>query len=249
MATITPKYLRLNPGLNPADLSREFARDQRIQIRDLLDEGAVVALTKLLMEQTPWGMSWQAGDDGPHRLRHEELPRLPPEAVQGVSAKLNAAMQGDEFAFIYSQYRMSIALQEGWSNSPGHDAIVEELNQPSFLDFIRAVTGVPEIRLCDAQASHYGPGQFLSLHQDVSNQNEDEDRLVAYVLNLCPDRWRPDWGGYLNFFDDQGDISHGYMPRFNSLNMFRVPRHHNVSFVPPFAAGNRLAITGWFRSR
>lgn len=248
MAT-TPTYLRLNPGLDPAKLSEEFARDQRIQIRDLLEQDAAVALTKLLIEQTPWGMSWQAGDDGPHRLRQEDLPQLAPAEVQRVSAKLNAAMQGDDFAFIYSQYRMSVALAEGRSKNPGHDTIVQELNQDAFLDFIRSVTGVPQIRLCDAQASHYGPSQFLSLHQDISDEDADEDRLVAYVLNLCPDRWRPDWGGYLNFFDEDGDISHGYMPRFNSLNMFRVPRHHNVSFVPPFAAGNRLAITGWFRSR
>ena len=248
MAT-APSFLRLSPGLDPAKLHVEFARDQRIQIRDLLEQDAAVALTKLLIDQTPWGMSWQAGDDGPHRLRPEDLPRLAPEAVQSVSVKLNAAMQGDDFAFIYSQYRMSIALQEGWSQSPGHDTVVQELNQDSFLDFIRTVTGVPQIRVCDSQASHYGPGQFLSLHQDISNQDANEDRLVAYVLNLCPDRWRPDWGGYLNVFDDDGDIIHGYMPRFNSLNMFRVPRHHNVSFVPPFAAGNRLAITGWFRSR
>ena len=157
-------------------------------------------------------------------------------------------MQADDFAFIYSQYRISKAVQEGWSTSPDHEQLLAELNSDQFLDFIRDVTSVPEIRVCDAQATHYGPNQFLSLHQDV-NEAENEDRLVAYVLSLCTGNWRPDWGGYLLFFNDEGDIVQGYRPRFNCLNMFSVPRHHSVSFVPPFAAGNRLAVTGWFRSR
>jgi Rps23 Pro-64 3,4-dihydroxylase Tpa1-like proline 4-hydroxylase len=240
--------LRLNAGLDAGKLAAQFARDQRIQVRNVLEEEYAAAITRMLIEQTPWGITWQAGDDGPHRLRAEEMAQFAQRDVPQVSAKLHKAMAGDDFAFIYSNYRMAKALEEGWSRSPGHDALVGGLNEPGFLDFIRRVTGVPEIAVCDAQASHYGPNQFLSLHQDV-NVDPNEDRLVAYVLNLCPDRWRPDWGGYLNFFDDDGDIVAGYMPRFNCLNMFRVPRNHSVSYVPPFAAGNRLAVTGWFRSR
>ncbi|MEO6581200.1 MAG: 2OG-Fe(II) oxygenase family protein [Sphingomicrobium sp.] len=240
--------LPLNPALDPAALAAEFAIDQRIQIRDVLEPEAASAITKLLVEQTPWGLSWQAGNDGPHRIRSEQLPALGPQDGRRMADGLTRAMQGDDFAFVYSQYRMSKAVIEGWSKSPAHDALVSALNGTLFLDFIRTVTALPEIRVCDAQASHYGPNQFLSLHQDISVE-ENEDRLVAYVLNLVPDRWRPDWGGYLNFFDEAGDISHGYMPRFNCLNLFRVPRHHNVSYVAPFAAGNRLAVTGWFRTR
>ena len=243
-----PPPLRLNAGLDAEKLAAQFAADQRIQIRHVLDEESAVGITRMLIEQTPWGITWQAGDDGPHRIRNEDMAQFAQRDVPQVSAKLHKSMAGDDFAFIYSNYRMAKALEEGWSRSPGHDALVGSLNEPSFLDFIRTVTGVPEIAVCDAQASHYGPNQFLSLHQDVS-VDPNEDRLVAYVLNLCPDRWRPDWGGYLNFFDDDGDIVAGYMPRFNCLNMFRVPRNHAVSYVPPFAAGNRLAITGWFRSR
>src|SRR6476659_9309493 len=146
MAT-APAYLRLNPGLDAAALHGEFARDQRIQIRDLLEQDAAVALTRLLIEQTPWGMSWQAGDDGPHRLKQADVTALAGDAVQRMTAKLTAAMQGNDFAFIYSQYRMFAAAREGWSSSPGHDAVVVELNSEPFLDFIRAVTGLPQIKV------------------------------------------------------------------------------------------------------
>jgi len=110
---------------------------------------------------------------------------------------------------------------------------------------VRQVTGLPQIRWADAQATLFGPQQFLSMHHDFS----DQGWLVAYVFSFAATEWGPDWGGYLNFHDDDGDIIHGYRPRFNALNMFRVPRHHNVSFVPGFAPAGRFAITGWFRNR
>jgi Rps23 Pro-64 3,4-dihydroxylase Tpa1-like proline 4-hydroxylase len=44
-------------------------------------------------------------------------------------------------------------------------------------------------------------------------------------------------------------VIEGYMPRFNTLNLFAVPQHHAVSFVPPFAPQGRIAISGWFRDQ
>ena len=244
---MSERLLRLNTSLDATVLASRFAERQRLQIRNVLERESAEAIAKLLLEETPWGVTWQAGADGPHRIRQEQLGQFGASEAGKASAKLHAAMQREDFAFIYSQYRLSVALQEGWSHSPAHAALVKELNDEDILEFIRQVTGVREIRVCDAQASHYGPGQFLSLHQDISIE-KDENRLVAYVLSLCP-RWRPDWGGYLNFFGEDGDIVEGYMPRFNCLNLFSVPRDHNVSLVAPFAGGHRVAITGWFRSR
>ena len=117
--------------------------------------------------------------------------------------------------------------------------------RPNFLSFIREVTGISTIAKGDAQATLYAPGHFLGQHID---SHVADGWVVAYVMNFTKD-WRPDWGGYLNFFDDDGDIIAGYRPRFNALNMFKVPRAHAVSYVPPFAPVGRFAITGWFRDR
>jgi Rps23 Pro-64 3,4-dihydroxylase Tpa1-like proline 4-hydroxylase len=72
---------------------------------------------------------------------------------------------------------------------------------------------------------------------------------VAYVMNFCAEEWRPDWGGYLLFYDEDGDVVAGFKPRFNALNLFRVPQKHSVTYVAPFAPIARFAITGWFRDR
>jgi Rps23 Pro-64 3,4-dihydroxylase Tpa1-like proline 4-hydroxylase len=98
----------------------------------------------------------------------------------------------------------------------------------------------------DAQATLYGPNHFLSMHDD---SHMAEGWRVAYVMNFCGADWRPDWGGYLMFYDEHGDAVAGFRPRFNALNMFRVPQKHNVTYVPPFAPVARFAITGWFRDR
>ena len=102
------------------------------------------------------------------------------------------------------------------------------------------------MKKADGQATLFGPQHFLGLHQD---QQLEEGWRIAYVLNMTALEWRPDWGGYLLFFDDDGDVIEGYMPRFNTLNLFAVPQHHAVSFVPPFAPQGRIAISGWFRDQ
>lgn len=238
--------LRLNDKLDVPALRAQFAEDRRLQIRNVLESEAAERLSRLLAERTPWGLTWRAGEDGPHRVRREQLGGLGSTEMKGISDKLNAVMRGSDFAFIYSQYPASDAASRGWSTSSEHDGLVADLNHPELLDFIREVTGVAEISWCDAQVTHFGPGQFLSLHEDI-DAFEGDNRLVAYVLNLTLNAWRPDWGGYLNFFDADGDIVHGYGPRFNSLNIFRVPQWHNVSLVAPYSTGDRLAVTGWFR--
>jgi Rps23 Pro-64 3,4-dihydroxylase Tpa1-like proline 4-hydroxylase len=124
--------------------------------------------------------------------------------------------------------------------------LLEYLNDRPVMDLVRAISGIPELVKVNAQATLYGPTQFLAVHTD---QQAEVGRRVAYVLSMCAEDWRPDWGGYLHFYDDDGDVIAGYKPRFNALNLFAVPQRHNVTFVPPFAPVGRYAITGWFMDR
>ena len=52
----------------------------------------------------------------------------------------------------------------------------------------------------------------------------------------------PEWGGVLQFYDH---IEQGYLPTFNALNLFSVPRRHSVAQIAMFG-GMRCAISGWF---
>lgn len=236
----------LNPAIDRSAAARRFAAAGRAQVRDFLTPAAARAIHQVLSRETPWGLAWRAGGTTPNARRRQELATMPPADFQKLSADLAAAMRGKDYAFIYAQYRMLDAYQEGWREHEALDLLVEHINAEPLLDLVRDVTGIRELVKGDAQATLYAPNHFLAVHDD---SHVAEGWRIAYVMNFCAEEWRPDWGGYLLFFDDDGDVVAGFKPRFNALNLFRVPARHNVSYVPPFAPVGRFAITGWFRDR
>jgi Rps23 Pro-64 3,4-dihydroxylase Tpa1-like proline 4-hydroxylase len=109
---------------------------------------------------------------------------------------------------------------------------------------VRSVTADPACAYCDAQATRYRAGDFLTAHDD---DVDGKHRLYAYVLNLTSS-WRADWGGVLAFYNAEGHVAAGFTPRFNALNLFRVPSTHAVTQVADFVTASRLSITGWIRA-
>lgn len=236
----------VNAGLDRSALAARFARDRRVQIIDVLTAESAANLHTILAEQTPWGLAWKAAADGPHNVPQQALHAMSRDAMTQLQTKIGTAMRGRDYGFAYAQYPMVHAYLQGWAPGGPHDALLELINDRPFMELVQTVTGMSDLIKADAQATLYAPNQFLALHDD---SHVAEGWRVAYVLNMCAQDWRPEWGGYLNFFDREGDIVAGYKPRFNALNLFAVPQPHNVSYVPPFAPLGRYAITGWFRNR
>jgi Rps23 Pro-64 3,4-dihydroxylase Tpa1-like proline 4-hydroxylase len=236
----------INPALDRRALAREFARTRRIQIRDVLTEATANEVRAVLAGSTPWAIAWQAGEDGPHVIRREDFAELSPARNAEISGKLASAAGGNDYAFVYSSYPMLEAYLDKWNEGGPHDLILEYINDAAFMGLVREVTGLPGLVKADAQATLYAPGHFLALHND---SHVAEGWRLAYVLNMTLGEWQPDWGGYLMFYDDDGDAVGGFKPRFNALNIFAVPQKHNVTYVPPFSPVGRFAITGWFRDR
>lgn len=234
--------LEINSDLDLGSYAAEFARNGRVQVRNVLADGSVRALQALVTDQTRWGLAWRAGHGAsPALIPAEELERLSKNEVRSIQTKLFEKMSGGQYAFIYYSY----PLMEAPQGSP-HQSLLEELNEEPFLLLLRTLSGVPELMRVDGQATLYAPGHFLAAHDD---SDSPRGRRVAYVLNLTVGEWRPEWGGYLNFYDEAGDIERAMRPRSNSLNMFRVPQWHGVGHVAPFSPAARFAITGWGHDR
>lgn len=241
------QLFELNPQLDRAALAADFARTGRVQIRDVLTRASAEELCKVLTQGTPWGMATGAGEAKPQSFRHNELQTAAGKAALSEAARAAEAHSArGEYGFRFAHYPILTALQEGWAPGSPHDILLEHLNADAFMGLAREVTGITSLFKADGQATLFAPSHYLGRHID---SHVAEGWEVAYVLNFAREDWHPDWGGYLLFLDEDGDVVEGFRPRFNALNLFRVPTPHLVSYVPPFAPVGRLAVTGWLRSK
>ncbi|WP_340587939.1 2OG-Fe(II) oxygenase [Erythrobacter alti] len=238
----------LNPDLDRTALAAQFAEATRLQIPDVLTDETARELREILHNRTHWGMALQAGADGKaHGFRAQDLrQREVAQKAMEVGKATDQAAAGRDYAYRALRYSLVEAVQEGWDPGGPHELLLEHLNAEPFLGLMREVTGIPELAKADGHASCFAAQHFLGLHID---SHVAEGWRIAYVLNLTIDDWYPDWGGYLVFFDEDGNIETGFKPQFNTLNLFRVPQAHAVTYVPPFAPKGRYAISGWLRDR
>jgi Rps23 Pro-64 3,4-dihydroxylase Tpa1-like proline 4-hydroxylase len=230
-------YSRLDEGL----VARVFRAAGRVHIPDFLDVASATRIHRALAVETPWRSVLFDGRE--HReLDVASLAELPACVRKAIVARVEAAASRG-FSYRYASFR----LYENWQRGLHRDAwlmrVLEFLNSPPFLELMRRVTGDSLIGYADAQATKFGPGDFLTRHDD---RIDGKDRRAAYVLSMTPD-WETDWGGLLAFPDARGHLSEAYSPAFNALNLFRVPMLHAVTQVSSFAVAPRYSITGWLR--
>lgn len=244
MSAAMSALIEINPNLDRAALAERFRQAGRVQIADVLTEESAAALRGLLQAQTPWLLTWSAGDDSERNIDAQRLAAMTREESASIERKLIEAVHRGEFCYIYSNYPLDEAYDRGWNPGSPLEQLTEELRSDPFAQLLRDVSGHSEIVGADGYATMYGPGHFLSQHTDEAPLWR---RVVAYVLNLTFVDWRPDYGGYLTFYDDNGDVDLAIRPKFNTLNIFSVPQMHGVTRVAPFAPFGRAAISGWAR--
>ena len=241
------KLFEINPALDRAALAARFAATGRVQIRNVLTEETAREMLSVLAKQTPWGMAIGAGErESPRSYSAQEAQT--PEGRQAMNSMALSAEQHSargEYAFRFAHFPIVKAINEGWDPGGPHEVLLEHINAPDFMQLARDVTGIEGLIKGDGQATLFAPNHYLGKHID---SHVAEGWEVAYVLNFAPPDWHPDWGGYLLFLDDEGDVIEGFRPRFNALNLFKVPQSHLVSYVPPFAPMGRMAVTGWLRT-
>jgi SM-20-related protein len=238
--TAIPPF-EINDALDRDKLRKAFRLNDRLHIPNFLSEASAKRLHKCLAEEVPWEIAFNRGEEVmiASATAYDGLaPQKKAELLQEIM--LNAR---EKFQFFYDSYRIDVAIEAGTGDELYLHRYYEFMNSELLLDFMRDITGMKSMALADGQATRFKPSSFLTDHNDY---DLNKGRLCAYVMNLTPE-WRPDWGGILNFFDKQGNVIEGFTPRWNTLNLLRVPQAHSVSYVPPFAGAHRLSITGWLR--
>jgi len=225
-----------------AECAEVFAVNGRIHVPDALDALSATALHAALRDTDRWALVVNSGDEV-FDIKPDDRAAQGPDLDTRLAALAAKGGRG-AFQFIFESIRLS-EQGEPYEGEPAMlGTLTRFLNSEPFLTFTRQVTGDPSIAICDAQATRYRPGHFLTAHDD---KVEAKKRRAAFVLNLTPS-WQADWGGLLNFIDGDGHIAEGYTPAWNALNLFRVPQLHHVSYVNPLAGADRLSVTGWLRA-
>ena len=230
---------RINPELDRAALRAEYDAEGRVRVYGLLEDGAMQLYEHFL-----------ARSDWIHLINVEGgVLELDPAAKAALSAEEWAEIEADaharareHFQYRYEAVRVNAAEQEK-IDDPLAD-FARFMQSADLLEFLRDVTGHGELAFTDGQATAYGPGDFLTGHDD---DVAGKGRLAAYVYGLTP-YWRLEYGGLLLFHGPHDRTVAGNVPRFNVLDLFRVPQQHSVSMVTPAAPHRRFAVTGWLRS-
>lgn len=232
----------IHPQFDPGRWRDALNARGRVQATDVLDPQSAERLHAHLRDEVPWTLAYREAGES-RILAHAGYAALAAADRARLLERLQHEARG-RYGFAYDSYMMVDAFKEGRDPGLLLHVVLEFLNSPAFLAFARELTGIERIRRVNAQATRYLPGHFLRRHNDFSSENE---RLVAYVINLGRD-WQADWGGLLQFFDEAGQVTESFVPRYNSLSLFRVPQLHAVSLVAPWAEQPRFGITGWFLS-
>lgn len=230
--------INFNPNFDLEKTQHEYAVDKRTRIFDVLEMEDAGKLAFSLHDDLSYTNAY---------VRNGEFKTSTSDELAALSHAEQQAFTKDLFeqaskgvGFYYGRNALQIDLSE---NGIIQQAI-QWLNSPTTLDAIKKISGFDDIVAASAQATRYYPGHFLTRHNDV---HESEQRRVAYVLNLTPD-WHPDWGGLLQFYQQDGTPLDAWAPLFNTMALFDVNHVHSVTYVAPYAKKPRLSITGWFRA-
>ena len=228
----------LNPALDLNALRAEFAKDGRIRVKNVLAPGIAEGVAAEMMD-LPYQLFCATGQ-GVAVLDPAEVTRWDRTQQAAFQREmLEAASRAEGFA--YFGYRMTESWQAGAPDTAlgrFHTA----LKSDEVMTAIRTITNASTFDNLFAQATDYRPGHYLTRHLD---DPKGEHRKFAFVWGFTKP-WAPDWGGLLQYFDNQNLPTFSYSPGFNTLDLFDVRHVHSVTLIAPFARNPRHAVSGWF---
>ncbi|MCH8081467.1 MAG: 2OG-Fe(II) oxygenase [Proteobacteria bacterium] len=236
--------IRLNPDHDVKAYREAFARDKMLHIPNILVPEAAKRLHRCLTEEISWNLTYN-DDEGLQHLFASKMAKMTPAERVALQQKVLQRAKTGKFQFFFGSFAIEDAYKENIVRDMYISRFYEFVNSEPFLDFMREITGFKTIAHATQQATAYGPGHFLTDHNDFE---PGKSRKVAMVFNLTPE-WKAEWGGILEFIDQEGKTTSGLIPSFNALNFFAVPRRHVVTQVATYSPAIRYAITGWLVER
>lgn len=228
----------LNPKLDLGAYRNEFSKTGRIRIRNALPPEIADRLSAD-MQQLPYKLFCATGQ-GVAVIDPAEMVSWERSLQADLQKALNEAASRAE-GFAYFGYRLTETFKDGVHDTP-LGRFYNAIRSKQTMEAIQKVTNAKTFDNVFAQATEYRPGHYLTRHLD---DPKGEHRKFAFVLGLTK-KWDPDWGGLLQFFDDDGQPTDSLSPGYNTLDLFDVRHVHSVTYTTPFCQNPRHAVSGWF---
>jgi Rps23 Pro-64 3,4-dihydroxylase Tpa1-like proline 4-hydroxylase len=234
----------LNDQLDPAALAQEFSPGGRMVIRDIFDLEMAGQIHNCLMNEVPWRLAYRdtrvSGSNQEQQLTQEQFKAMGAQKAAALRAQVFHQAK-DHYQYLYQHFNIGGGQETGECPELLLYKLFDYLRGPEFMEFARTLTGDTEINDVYSHATMYTAGNFLKLHEDVS---DSDDRRFAYVFGFTRD-WQADMGGLTHFLNKDGAVVETFVPDFNTLTIFAVPVSHLVSQVSPWVRRRRLSVTGW----
>ena len=235
--------IELNKKTNLKEFAKKLQSGEPTQIENVFSDETAEMIYNALDKDVEWTLTFKT-PKGPVALSPAQIKRLPPQAVDQYFKLIHQSAAEEIFTYVFSTCPIDEAAKAGKPVNEVLLAFHAFLNTDEALDFFREASGDQGITRATCYASLFGPDQFITIHNDTDTY-PSEDRRINCVFSFTKG-WKPDWGGYLNFFDENNDIKHGFLPRFNVVTCAKLPAAHSVTAVAPFANASRFVIVSWF---
>jgi len=237
----------INPNLDLEALAKSYQVNKSLKIENFMQPEIAERMRDACLSHVPFNVQYVV-DDNYQSKTPQEVASLNPQQAQHINSKVSsAASQG--VGFLYEGYASTRAKTEtNKSINPELTflhTIFDYLGSEEVLNLITKITSDHKVTGADSQYTRFTPGHFLTRHLDVM---PGRGRKFAFVLGLTKD-WHPDWGGLLQFYEQDGTPLESWMPQFNVLSIFDVSHIHAVTYVTPYALAPRLSLAGWFVHR
>jgi hypothetical protein len=223
----------LNPDLDVKVLRQAYAQRRALSIPNILRADVAERLHRALTE-----LSWIVEVKDYGKTPAFRIPLSKDVAGRNLALLLESVKHGMDMERLFF---LRLVVDGEVFNHPDLAAFREFVNSARFIESIQEITGESSLTHMSLDATCYDKGCFLGGHRDDAHPQN----VIACVFNLTAN-WRPDWGGLLTFFEP-GTEPVVFLNRWNSLNIFTVPRYHVISVVSPAAAAKRYALSGWLR--
>ena len=172
----------INPEIDLSSAAATLAGQGRVQIHDFVSPESAETLHGWLHQHEDWYLSYNEGPDN-FETSEAEFAALTMEQKHRFTAGVYRRARSG-FQHLFKQYYISQAVASGENNGHPMHAVHEWVTGEDFLGLMRDVTGRDDIRTSDSYASLYGPGHFLTRHDD---RHPTHQRIAAWVLSMTPD--------------------------------------------------------------